>query len=121
MLLAACNVEHYQLIPDWTPDDSTDTAEESLPDVTDESPAEDAAEESEADDEDDGGGEDGEAVICGEPAEDGDLPCPLGLVCCEEGEIDRCYELSADPDHCGSCDRECESGQECAGGFCLDP
>jgi hypothetical protein len=119
-LAGACNVEHYQILPDWTPDETADASTESPSDVSDDEETADVPGESEdqdvQDDEDDGG-----PPICRDPGEDADLLCDPGLVCCEFGPLDLCIDLSGDPRHCGACTRECDPGQECAGGTCLDP
>jgi hypothetical protein len=117
--LAGCNVEHYQILPDWTPDDAADASEETSADVSDDEGASDVPGESEDQDvqeeEDDGG-----PPACLGPSEDGDLPCAPGLVCCESGETDYCFDLTSDPLNCGDCGNGCDPGQECVGGTCTE-
>ena len=57
----------------------------------------------------------------------GMITCPVGALCisgvcqCGAGQVncqDGCYDLSADPDHCGNCDHACKVSQTCESGQC---
>jgi hypothetical protein len=41
--------------------------------------------------------------------------CPAGQVDCGGA----CFDVSSDPDHCGSCDNTCGFGESCASGNCV--
>jgi VCBS repeat protein/stigma-specific protein Stig1 len=43
--------------------------------------------------------------------------CAAGTAVCS----DLCVNLDSDPDHCGSCDNECSSGEPCIDGVCGEP
>jgi len=47
--------------------------------------------------------------------EDGPPPCPEGMERCGE----ECFDLAADPAHCGSCENVCSPDRACAGGSCV--
>jgi hypothetical protein len=124
---AACDVEHYQIIPDWTEagedrDVAGESAEEDVPDMEspDEEDEQDGEERDHREEEDDARGD---APIFCSPADagDGGARCPTGQVCCDEEPADLCADLSDDRHHCGRCDQECDPDQECISGVCSPP
>ena len=112
----ACDVEHYQIIPDWTEvEEDRDGADEST-----EEDERDVEERDHQEEEDDARGD--APIVCGSAdGGDGGERCPTGQVCCDEEPLGLCADLSVDRHNCGRCDQECDPDQECISGVCSPP